>query len=184
MEIAEQTEIGKIADLLKHTKKEKTIIQKKIDHLGRWISIGVVFIAVFVFFTGLLSNRSFLEMFLISVALAVAAIPEGLAVALTVILSLGMARILEQKGLVRNIISAETLGSTSVIATDKTGTLTEGNMQVSDIFAGKKSMLSDEKIVSKINKITKEDELKMLSLKTAVLCSEAFIENPEEALEK
>ncbi len=132
----------------------------------------------------MLSNRPFFEMFLIAVAVSVAAIPEGLTVALTVILALGMARILEQKGLVRNIISAETLGSTSVIATDKTGTLTEGNMQVSNIFVGKESVLSDSQIVSKINKITKEDELKMLSLKTAVLCSEAFIENPEEALEK
>lgn len=148
------------------------------------MAFGVAFMAIFVFFVGVLSNRPFLDMFLIAVAMAVAAIPEGLTVALTVILALGMARILEQKGLVRNIVSAETLGSTSVIATDKTGTLTEGSMQVADIFAGKQSMLSDEKIVSKINKITKEDELKMISLKTAVLCSEAFIENPEEALEK
>lgn len=184
VEIAEQTEIGKIANLLKHTKKEKTIIQKKINLFSKWLAFGVAFMAIFVFFVGVLSNRPFLDMFLIAVAMAVAAIPEGLTVALTVILALGMARILEQKGLVRNIVSAETLGSTSVIATDKTGTLTEGSMQVADIFAGKQSMLSDEKIVSKINKITKEDELKMISLKTAVLCSEAFIENPEEALEK
>lgn len=184
VEIAENTEIGKIASLLKHTKKEKTNIQKKIDNFSKWLALGVAFFAMFIFFIGMLSNRPFFEMFLIAVAVSVAAIPEGLTVALTVILALGMSRILEQKGLVRNIISAETLGSTAVIATDKTGTLTEGNMQVSDIFVGKERMVFNDKIISKINKITKEDELKMLSLKTAVLCSEAFIENPEEALEK
>jgi len=119
-----------------------------------------------------------------TVAMSVAAIPEGLAVAITIILALGMSRILEKKGLVRHIVSAETLGSTSVIATDKTGTLTEGNMRVANIYVGSKELMSLDFVKSKIGSITKEDALKMLCLKTAILCSEAFIENPEENFEK
>lgn len=184
VEIGAQTEIGKIANLLKTTKKEKTLIQKKIHNFSQWLAVGVGLVSLFIFITGILNNRDIAEMFLIAVVVSVAAIPEGLAVAITVILALGMARILEKRGLVRHISSAETLGSTSVIATDKTGTLTEGNMQVANIYAGREEIISNIKISSKINKITKEDELKMLSLKTAILCSEAFVENPEDSFER
>jgi len=100
-------------------------------------------------------------MFTTAVAVAVAAIPEGLPVAMTVILALGMQRILTKKGLVRKLTSTETLGSTSVIATDKTCTLTEGKMKVAEVIGDK-----------------------FLALKTAVLTSEAFIENPDEPKEK
>ncbi len=184
VEVGVKTEIGKIAKLLKSTKKEKTIIQKKIHNFTSWLAIGVALVSVFIFITGIISNRPLKEMFLIAVVTSVAAIPEGLAVALTVILALGMSRILDKKGLVRNVASAETLGSTSVIATDKTGTLTEGNMQVANIYAGEEGILKEGQVYSKINKITKEDELKMMSLKGAILCSEAFIENPDESFEK
>lgn len=184
VEVGSKTEIGKIANLLKSTRKEKTLYQKKIHSFSQLIAILVFVVACLVFITGIANNHSFIDMFMTTVAMSVAAIPEGLAVAITIILALGMSRILEKKGLVRHIVSAETLGSTSVIATDKTGTLTEGNMRVANIYVGSKELMSLDFVKSKIGSITKEDALKMLCLKTAILCSEAFIENPEENFEK
>jgi len=121
----------------------------------------------------MLTGNSFLEMFTVSVALAVAAIPEGLPVAMTVILAIGMQRILKRKGLVRKLLAAEILGSTSIIATDKTATLTEGKMRVSQILTG-------EELLNNLNNQTGDH---FLALKIATLCNEAFIENPEEVME-
>ncbi len=161
-ETASETEIGKVAEMLKETKEEKTPLQKKLASFSKIIGGLIALIAVLIFVEGVLTGNSFLEMFTTSVAVAVAAIPEGLPVAMTVILALGMQRILKRKGLVRRLASAETLGSTSVIATDKTATLTEGRMKVADIIAPSKE----------------------IALKIAVLCSDAFIENPEAKKEK
>ena len=115
--------------------------------------------------------------------MAVAAIPEGLPIAITVVLSLGMQRILKRKGLVRKLLAAETLGSTSVICTDKTGTLTEGKMQVAGIYTGTKELLSDgQKYSEQVDKDGFESHI--LALKIATLCGEAFIENPDKPLEE
>jgi len=159
------TEIGKVAQIVKETKEEKTPLQKKIARFAKIISLIIVVVCIFIFIEGIITGNTFLEMFTIAVAVAVAAIPEGLPVALTVILAIGMQNILRKKGLVRKLSSAETLGSTSVIATDKTGTLTEGKMQVSEIVA-------------------ESQEDNRLALKIAVLCNEAFIENPDEAMDE
>jgi len=159
------TEIGKIAQLVYKTKEEKTPLQKKISHLSKIIGLVIVSICFVIFIEGIITGNSFLDMFTIAVAVSVAAIPEGLPVATTVILAIGMQNILKKKGLVRRLSSAETLGSTSIIATDKTGTLTKGEMQVNEIITQSKA----------------ED---LLALKIAVMCSEAFIENPEDAMDK
>ncbi|MGB2762052.1 MAG: HAD-IC family P-type ATPase [Minisyncoccales bacterium] len=159
-ETGKDTEIGRVADLIKETKEEKTPLQKRIAVLSKKIGLIVTIFAVYIFLAGLLKDQCALEMFEVAIAVAVAAIPEGLPIAVTVILALGMTRILKRKGLVRKLIAAETLGSTSVIATDKTLTLTEGRMEVAGIIS------SDKKT-------------EKLALKAAVLCSEAFIENPE-----
>lgn len=161
-EISSQTEIGKVAKILKETKEEKTPLQKKLAKFSKIIGGLIALIAVFIFIEGMVTGKNFLEILTTSVAIAVAAIPEGLPVAMTVILALGMQRILKKKGLVRKLASAESLGSTSIIATDKTATLTEGRMKVADVIAPSKE----------------------LALKIAVLCSDAFIENPEEEMEK
>ena len=154
--VATRTEIGKVAEIVKETKEEKTPIQKKLSNFSKIIGIIIAIMAFGIFIEGLMTGGEFVEMFITAVAVAVAAIPEGLPVAMTVILSLGMERILRKKGLVRKLSSAETLGSTSVICTDKTATLTEGKMKVSEIIGDK-----------------------FLTLKAAVLTSEAFIENPK-----
>ncbi len=161
----ENTEIGKISKMIKESKEEKTPYQKKLSNLSSLIGVVVAVISFIVFLEGVATGGDFKEMFITAVAVAVAAIPEGLSVAMTVILALGMQRILKEGGLVRKLSSAETLGSTSVICTDKTGTLTEGRMKVSEI-------ISSEEMSGKPMK--KYDDF---TLKVSVLTSEAFVEN-------
>ena len=178
-----KTEIGKVAEMLKETREEKTPYQKKIINLSKVIGVLIIFLSILIFALGIAFGRDLFEMFLTAVAVAVAAIPEGLPVAITVILALGMQRILKKQGLVRKMVAAETLGSTSIILTDKTGTLTEAKMQVAGIYTGTKEFLSDGQRYSE--KIDKDGfESHVLALKIATLCNEAFIENPEESLEK
>lgn len=170
------TEIGKLAMIVKETEEEKTPYQKRIIHLGKIIGILIIIISLLIFGFSILMDRDIFQMFLTSVAMAVAAIPEGLPVAITVILALGMQKILKKKGLVRRMTAAETLGSTSIILTDKTGTLTEARMEVAGIYTYHQ-IFNDRQ--AGIN-----NEAKLLALKIAILGSEAFIENPRESMGK
>lgn len=182
-ETGRRTEIGKVAVMVKEAEEEKTPYQRKIEYLSKIIGVLIVFISVIIFILGIKAGRESSEMFLTAIAIAVAAIPEGLPVAITVILALGMRRILKKQGLVRKMIAAETLGSTSIICTDKTGTLTEAKMQVAGIYTGTKELFPDNgKYPEKINKNGTESHI--LALKISMLCTEAFIENSEDALEK
>ncbi|MBU1500087.1 HAD-IC family P-type ATPase, partial [Patescibacteria group bacterium] len=125
-----QTEFGRIAESLQETKEPATPLQRQINKLAKALTWIVVIVSLGVAGVGLSTGMGLQEIFPVAVALAVAAIPEGLAVALTVILAIGMQRILKQKALVRKLMAAETLGGVSVICCDKTGTLTEGKMRV------------------------------------------------------
>lgn len=131
--IGSKTEVGKIAASLAETREEPTPLQKRIHRFSNQLAVFIGIVALLIFVTGLLVGESFLSIFTISVAVAVAAIPEGLAVSLTVILAIGMQRILRRKSLVRKLVAAETLGSITVICADKTGTLTEGVMRVTEV---------------------------------------------------
>ena len=128
--IGKETEIGKIEQSLAGIKEKKTPIQLKLNEFSKTLAKVILVVCLFIFMAGLFHRIEIWEMFRFAIILAVAAIPEGLPIAITVILALGMRRILKRQGLVKRLISIETLGSTSVICTDKTGTLTEGNMQV------------------------------------------------------
>ena len=128
------SELGKIAALVSAAEKERTPLQEAITRFSIKASILVVSLTVVIFFLGLTAGKTFLEMFLTSVAIAVAAVPEGLPVALTVILAIGVQRLAGRKGVVRKLLAAETLGSTSIILTDKTGTLTEAKMSLSSVL--------------------------------------------------
>ena len=177
------TEIGKVAGMIREMDEEKTPYQKKLIAFNRIVGITITIICLCILIEGVMAGRPFLEMFTTSVAIAVAAIPEGLPVAMTVVLALGMQKILERKGLVRRLVSAETLGSTSIICTDKTATLTEGRMRVVGIYTAAGKLLNDGKRYSKkIDKKSKSSHV--LALKICVLCSEAFIENPDEPLKR
>ncbi len=130
LKIGKETAMGKIEQSLAGIKEKKTPIQLKLDDFSKTLAKVILIVCLFIFIAGLLHRMEIWEMFRFAIILAVAAIPEGLPIAITVILALGMRRILKRQGLVKRLISIETLGSTSVICTDKTGTLTEGNMQV------------------------------------------------------
>jgi len=158
------TEVGKIVNLIVERKKSLTPLQKKIKKFTLQLAILVSFIVFIVFLVGIQREEMRKDLFLLFetiIALAVSAIPEGLPIAITVVLTLGAQRILRKKGLIRKLASVETLGSTTVICTDKTLTLTEGKMKV-------------EKVIGN----------EFLAIKSATLCCEAFVENPEEEKEK
>lgn len=140
------TEMGKIAIGVSGTDSE-TPLGRQLKQFSKQLSKVVFFLLTTVFVLGVLVGKNPVEVFKTSVAMAVSAIPEGLLVALTVVLALGMQRILKRKGLVRNLKSAETLGGVTTICVDKTGTLTEGIMKVTEIF-GDKSLLAEQVILA------------------------------------
>jgi len=182
-DIGLETEVGRVAKIIQEVKEEKTPYQKRIIYLSKIIGFLIILLCLFIFGLGIATGKEVFEMFLTSVAVAVAAIPEGLPAAITVILALGMQRILKKRGLIRQMVAAETLGSTSIICTDKTGTLTEAKMEVAGIYTGTKELLSDGgKYTEKVNKNSAASHI--LALKITILCSEAFIENLQEPLEK
>jgi Ca2+-transporting ATPase len=130
------TEMGKIAHQLATGKKESTPLQQKLNKLSNVLSVGIIGIAAVIFVMGLLSGRTPLEMFLTAVSLAVAAIPEGMVAVVTIVLAMGMRRMADQGAIIRRLPAVETLGSTQVICSDKTGTLTLNRMTVKQVWTG------------------------------------------------
>ena len=133
-----QTEMGRIAALLGRTREERTPLQREIDLVGRTLGIAVAAIAAVVIVTILVTSRisdigMLVDVLLLGVSLAVAAVPEGLPAILTVILAIGVQRMARQQAIVKKLTSVETLGSASVICTDKTGTLTRSEMTIQRI---------------------------------------------------
>jgi Ca2+-transporting ATPase len=128
--IGKSTELGKIAESLSEVQDEATPLQMRLHSFSKLLTYIVIGLSAFILCVGLLSGIGFLEMLEVSIVLAIAAIPEGLLIAVTMILTLGMRSILRRKGLVKRLLAVETLGSVTVICTDKTGTLTEGVMRV------------------------------------------------------
>lgn len=129
-----KTEMGKIADMLQSIEAEKSPLKEKLESLGRILVVICVAICAIVTLVGISRGQKITEMFLLGVSLAVAAIPEGLAAIVTVSLALGVSRMLKRKALVRKLPAVETLGCTSVICSDKTGTLTENKMSVKALY--------------------------------------------------
>jgi len=125
-----RTELGHIATSLHEEIEDKTPLQVRLEAFSRTLTRLVLAITAAIFIVGLISGRPLLEMLRVSIILAIAAVPEGLLIAVTVILVLGMRKILKRNGLVKRLLAVETLGSVTTICTDKTGTLTEGRMQV------------------------------------------------------
>lgn len=179
-----KTEIGKIASLIKETEEVKTPLQKKLAKFSRILGVAVIGVSALIFILGLLRGFGFEYMFITAVAVAVTAIPEGLVIATTVILAVGMQKILKKKALIRNLISAETLGSATVICTDKTGTLTRGEMQVSEIVTWNNNFDIEKKRDGSFNLPEKALDELHLSIRIGMLCNNAYVENPDEEFEK
>ncbi|MCH7492483.1 HAD-IC family P-type ATPase [Patescibacteria group bacterium] len=176
----ESTQLGSIAQLIATTKEEKTPLQKKLSSFAKKLSIIILGVSAIIFLIGAVLGYDLEQMFTTAVALAVAAIPEGLVVVVTVILAIGMQRILKQKALVRKLVAAETLGSTTVICTDKTGTLTEGEMRVVRIITHDKDFDTAKDITDRPAEVGQQSYF--MALKIGVIASDAFIEDPDEAI--
>lgn len=124
------TAMGKIARMLEHEKAPQTPLQQKLKQTGKVLGAGVVVICAVIFLLGLLQRMPPLEMFMIAISLGVAAIPEGLTAVVTIVLAMGIKRMAQKRAIVRHLPAVETLGSTQVICSDKTGTLTQNKMTV------------------------------------------------------
>ena len=124
------TQMGAIAGLLAGEKESKTPLQKKLSKLGKYLGIVALAACVIVFIVGLIAGIDVMEMFMTAVSLAVSAIPEGLPAIVTVVLSLGVTRMVKKNAIIRRLPAVETLGSASVICSDKTGTLTQNRMTI------------------------------------------------------
>lgn len=128
-----KTEVGKVALLVSKEKNTETPLQRKLASTGKIIAVGILIISVIVFILGIMQNVNFLEMLMISISLAVAAIPEGLPAVVTIVLANGVRKMAKLHTVVRNLPAVETLGHASVICSDKTGTLTLNKMTVVDV---------------------------------------------------
>jgi Ca2+-transporting ATPase len=129
-----KTQIGRIAELLNSVEEEPTPLQRRLEQLGRTLGIGAMVICVFVFLLGWFQGNDPLEMFIVAVSLAIAAVPEGLPAVVTISLALGMRQMIRRHALIRRLASVETLGSATVICSDKTGTLTQNQMMVTRVY--------------------------------------------------
>ena len=139
--IGMSTEVGKIANMIMTNEAPTTPIQKKLEEVGKILGIACIIICAFIFVIGVFKKISVVEMFMTSVGLAVAAIPEGLPAIVTIILSIAVTKMAKKNAIIRKLPAVETLGSSRVICSDKTGTLTENNMKVVEIIGDKNKIL-------------------------------------------
>ncbi len=176
-------EFGKIASSLGEAERRPTPLQKKLSHLSRMLGAAISGIVVLIVILGVLRGEPFADILIASLALAASAIPEGLLPAITIVLVMGMRRILKEKGLIRKLAATETLGSVTVICTDKTGTLTEGTMQVSHILTATHELpVADAGDMQEIAANGGSADSHITALRIAALVNEAYIENQEDAL--
>ena len=131
------TEVGKIAEMINQTEEQITPLQQKLNKLGKTLGIAALAICVFIFIIGLLQHKEPIHMFMTAVSLAVAAIPEGLVAVSTIVLAIGVQKMVKKNAIVKRLPAVETLGSATVICSDKTGTLTQNKMTVEKVFFNK-----------------------------------------------
>ncbi|MGL4991448.1 MAG: calcium-translocating P-type ATPase, PMCA-type [Sarcina sp.] len=153
--IAMDTEMGKIANMLDSIDSDKSPLKERLEGLGKILVIACLGVCALVTVLGVIRGNPIGDMFLLGVSLAVAAIPEGLTAIVTVALALGVSRMLKKKALIRKLPAVETLGCTSIICSDKTGTLTQNKMTVKEIFVDGKFYRIGEQEVPRNSKLLK-----------------------------
>ncbi len=164
------TEVGKIAHLLQHAEGTETPMSKRLEQLGKILGYVALIICVVIFIIGLLYGNNWLEMFMMAVSLAVAAIPEGLQIVSTLVLSIGVQRLVKLHAIVRKLPSVESLGSVTVICSDKTGTLTQNKMTIVKGWTAGNEIDFREKGV-----FERSDPDGKILLHSALLCTDAHL---------
>ena len=167
VETGMNTEVGKIATIINDTVGTATPLQIKLNKLGKTLGIAALAICVVIFIIGIAYGKDVIDMFMTAVSLAVAAIPEGLAAVSTIVLAIGVQRMVKKNAIVKKLPAVETLGSATVICSDKTGTLTQNKMTVQKVFADDK--LQDVENITEIN-----NDLKKL-MYVSTLCNDTKI---------
>lgn len=174
-----QTEVGKIASMIQQADDTETPMKKRLEELGKVLGIAALVICGVIFLVGILYGNSVLSMFMTAVSLAVAAIPEGLPAISTVVMAIGVQRLVKRNAIIRTLPSVETLGSATVICSDKTGTLTQNKMTVVEVYTNH----TTRKFDAASQDITlNEEENKLLSI--AVLCTDAHLRTLEDGTHK
>ncbi|MFJ7731755.1 cation-translocating P-type ATPase [Lysinibacillus sp. NPDC097231] len=170
--IGMETEIGKIANLLDTAKEKKTPLQISLDQFGEKLALGITLICLAIFTIDLIRGRALVESFMFAVSLAVAAIPEALSSIVTIVLAFGTQKMAKENAIIRKLYAVESLGSVSVICSDKTGTLTENKMVVQEVYV-------DEKVIPHDQLHTRNEIEKNLILR-AILCNDAVQRDSKE----
>mgnify|MGYP004533970763 FL=1 len=171
VETGMNTEVGKIAGMINETEKQETPLQQRLNSLGKTLGIAALAICAVIFVIGLLQGKDIINMFMTAVSLAVAVIPEGLVAVSTIVLAIGVQKMVKKNAIVKKLPAVETLGSSTVICSDKTGTLTQNKMTVEKVFCND--------VTTTIDKIEMNDDFEKL-IYDCILCNDArVLENGE-----
>lgn len=182
-----KTEIGKISELIRESETISTPLTRTVNHLGKILFVVILAVSVFTYIIGRLQNFENLEIFLATVSMAVAAIPEGLPALITISLAIGVKSMASKNAIIRNLPSVETLGSATVICSDKTGTLTMNQMTVTSIYTlegtfdvtGDGYSTNGEFILGRVPVDANNYNSLMDTLKAGALCNDAYIREEE-----
>lgn len=185
--IGMETQMGNIANMLNTSTDEATPLQRKLDSLGKTLGIICIAICIIIFGIGWMRGDNMFDSFMNAVALAVAAIPEGLTVVVTVVLAMGMQKMVKVNAIIKRLSAVETLGSTTVICSDKTGTLTQNKMTIQKMYNGSEifdvtgtGYSPEGNIVDEEGTIRNEDVARTLDI--IVLCNDAKFNSSEESI--
>ncbi len=160
VETGMNTEVGKIAGMINQTEKQETPLQQKLNALGKTLGIVAIAICAIIFIIGLIQGKEAIHMFMTAVSLAVAAIPEGLVAVSTIVLAIGVQKMVKKHAIVKRLPAVETLGSSTVICSDKTGTLTQNKMTVQKIFFNNQ-MHDIEEVEKRVEGLEKVNRLEL-----------------------
>ena len=171
-----QTEMGKIASILDSTDDTETPLQRRLNELGKVLGLIAVGVSVLILIISIFQGRDIFDMFLIAISLAVAAIPEGLAAIVAIVLALGVTRMSKINAIIKQLPAVETLGSVNIICSDKTGTLTQNRMTVVEHF----TLMGEKAIPENAERDVALNDDEQLMARSFLLCNDASIEGEEE----